>query len=219
MLYLKNITKTYSCKNKELVVIDHLTMEVAKGDFVAMVGPSGCGKSTLLLMLGGMLTPTEGEVSVDGVSLYCLTANERAEFRKKNIGFLFQTFHLIPYLTAEQNVKLPLLLSGCSEKEQNEKAEKLLKRVGLSDRMDHKPSELSVGQQQRVALARTLANDPALVLADEPTGNLDPEMSKQVISFLKELHEEGRTIVLVTHDQKIAKETKRTVTFKSSPAT
>lgn len=160
-------------------------------------------------MLGGMLTPTSGQVHLDGQSLYELPSNARATLRQQKIGFVFQTFNLIPYLTAEQNVSLPLLLKGLPEKEQKARAAHLLSRIGLSDRLDHKPSQLSVGQQQRVALARMLANDPALILADEPTGNLDPEMSQTVMQYLLEFNREGRTLVLVTHDQKIAAQADR----------
>src|SRR5262249_13938332 len=160
--------------------------------------------STLLLMLGGMLTPTFGKVLIDGESLYDRTPDAIAAFRQKKIGFVFQTFNLIPYLSSLQNVQVPLLLRGIGAKEQKEIAEYLLKRVGLADRMHHKPSELSVGQQQRIALARMLANDPSIILADEPTGNLDPEMSQTVMKFLADLNQEGRTIVMVTHDMKIA---------------
>ena len=148
-----------------------------------------------------------------GKSLYDLSVTERAAVRKKKMGFVFQTFNLIPYLTALQNVQVPLLLNGVDEKMQNNKAIVLLERMGLSKRLEHKPSELSIGQQQRVALARMLANDPEIILADEPTGNLDTETSSQVISFLNDLNKEGKTIVLVTHDMKVAGQAKRTVSI------
>lgn len=211
MLKLKNLTKTYPGKEGGVKAIDHLSLDIPQGDFAALIGPSGCGKSTLLLMLGGMLSPTEGEVLIDGQSLYDLNPNERALMRRTKIGFVFQTFNLIPYLTALQNVQVPFLLSGLNEKEQKLRAMQLLEKVGLQNRMEHKPSELSVGQQQRVALARTLANDPMIILADEPTGNLDPEMSEQVICFLQELNQEGKTIVMVTHDLIRSKQAKRTL--------
>lgn len=171
--------------------------------------PSGSGKSTLLLMLGGMLSPSGGRVYLDDQSIYDLDANGRAQLRKQKVGFVFQTFNLVPYLSAIENVQIPLYLVGSDDSSQQARAEELLTRVGLSDRMHHKPCELSVGQQQRVALARMLANDPAVILADEPTGNLDPETSQQVIDFLEEVNGEGRTIVMVTHDPRAAERAKR----------
>ena len=211
MLNVKNVSKIYKKKDEEIRAIDNVSLEIPSGDFVSIIGPSGSGKSSLLLMLGGMLSPSLGQVFIDEESLYDLKPNEIANLRQKKIGFVFQTFNLIPYLSAIQNVQVPLLLRGLNENDQMEKAVYLLKRVGLEDRLNHKPSELSVGQQQRIALARMLANDPSIILADEPTGNLDPEMSQTVIKFLTDLNQEGRTIVMVTHDMKIAKQAKRSV--------
>lgn len=211
MLKVKNVSKIYKKNAEEVKAIDNVSLEIASGDFVSIIGPSGSGKSSLLLMLGGMLTPSLGKVFIDEESLYDLTPDAIATLRQKKIGFVFQTFNLIPYLSSLQNVQVPLLLRGSDAKEQKERAEYLLKRVGLEDRMHHKPSELSVGQQQRIALARMLANDPSIILADEPTGNLDPEMSQTVIKFLTDLNQEGRTIVMVTHDMKIANQAKRKV--------
>jgi putative ABC transport system ATP-binding protein len=199
MLTMENVTKTYELRRQTVVALDDATVEIPTGDFVSIVGPSGSGKSTLLLMLGGMLSPTSGRVLINGESMYDLNTDARARLRKLNIGFVFQTFNLVPYLTALENVQIPLYLACAQGTAQTEKASALLERVGLGDRLDHKPSELSVGQQQRVALARMLANDPAVILADEPTGNLDPETSAQVIRFFEEFNEEGRTIVMVTH--------------------
>lgn len=213
MLKVKNVSKIYKKGGQEVKAIDNVSLSIPKGDFVSIIGPSGSGKSSLLLMLGGMLSPTLGQVLIDEESLYDLNPNDRACLRQKKMGFVFQTFNLIPYLSAIQNVQVPLFLSGLNEKEQRERAEILLNRVGLNDRMDHTPSELSVGQQQRIALARMLANDPAIILADEPTGNLDPEMSQHVIDFLIELNKEGKTIVMVTHDMKVAKQAKRAISI------
>lgn len=213
MLKVKNVSKIYKKQTQEVKAIDNVSLEIPSGDFVSIIGPSGSGKSSLLLMLGGMLSPSTGQVLIDEESLYDLTPNAIAALRQKKIGFVFQTFNLIPYLSAIQNVQLPLLLSGLNEKDQIAKAKHLLERVGLEDRIDHKPSELSVGQQQRIALARMLANDPSIILADEPTGNLDPAMSQIVMNFLTELNQEGRTIVMVTHDMKVAKQAKRSVTI------
>lgn len=211
MLKVKSVSKIYKKRDQEVKAIDNVSLEIPKGDFISIIGPSGSGKSSLLLMLGGMLSPSLGKVFIEDESLYDLSPNEIAALRQKKIGFVFQTFNLIPYLSALQNVQVPLLLGGLHEKEQMEKAKYLLERVGLEDRMDHKPSELSVGQQQRIALARMLANDPSIILADEPTGNLDPEMSQTVIKFLIDLNKEGRTIVMVTHDMKVANQAKRSV--------
>ncbi len=215
MLRIENAKKHYKHRGKIVAAMDDMSMDIAKGDFVSLVGPSGSGKSTLLLTLGGMLSPTEGKIYLDGISLYDLSPDARARVRKEKIGFVFQSFNLIPYLTAQENVQVPLLLNGVNEDEQKRKAVELLTRVGLGDRLDHKPSELSVGQQQRVALARVLANDPALVLADEPTGNLDPETSQQVIGFLEEINREGRTVVMVTHDPIAASKAKRTLRLEN----
>lgn len=211
MLQVKNISKVYQKNDQEVKAIDNVTLNLTNGDFVSLIGPSGSGKSSLLLMLGGMLTPTFGKVWLEGQSLYDLSAEERSPLRQKKIGFVFQTFNLIPYLSALENVQIPLLLSGLKPKEQADKATHLLEKVGLYDRMHHKPSELSVGQQQRIALARMLANDPALILADEPTGNLDPEMSQTVMNFLIDLNQQGKTILLVTHDMHVASQAKRTL--------
>jgi len=211
MLRMDGVSKNYNHRAKAVVGISGANFEIAEGDYVAVVGPSGSGKSTLLLMLGGMLSPTEGRVYLDGQSLYDLTPDRRAAVRRASIGFVFQTFNLVPYLTAAENVQIPLFLAGRGEAAQRDHATRLLERVGLGDRLDHKPSELSVGQQQRVALARVLANDPAVILADEPTGNLDPETGRQVIDFFDELNKEGRTIVIVTHDPRAAERAKTTL--------
>jgi len=200
MLVMENVTKTYQHRRATVAALDGASVTIRSGDFVSLVGPSGSGKSTLLLMLGGMLSPTSGRVLLDKQSLYDLDSNGRARLRKEKIGFVFQTFNLVPYLTAMENVQVPLFLAGLERPEQEERATTLLERVGLGDRLDHKPTELSVGQQQRVALARMLANNPQVILADEPTGNLDPETADQIIGFLEEFHDEGRTIVMVTHD-------------------
>ncbi len=215
MLRIENAKKHYKHRGQIVKAMDEMFLDVASGDFVALVGPSGSGKSTLLLTLGGMLSPTEGKVFIDGTSLYDLSPDDRARLRKQKIGFVFQSFNLIPYLTAQENVQVPLLLANMNEGEQKNRAVELLTRVGLGDRLDHKPSELSVGQQQRVALARVLANDPALVLADEPTGNLDPETSRQVLGFLEEINREGRTVVMVTHDPNAASKAKRTLRLEN----
>ncbi len=211
MLKLDCVTKQYRHRGQYVTALDNVSVTIGRGDFVSVVGPSGCGKSTLLLMLGGMLSPTSGRVVLDEQSVYDSNADERAGLRMKNVGFVFQTFNLISYLTALENVQIPMYLAGLDELEQHERAVSLLHRVGLEDRLHHKPSELSVGQQQRVALARMLANDPEVILADEPTGNLDPETSSQVIGYFEEFNQEGKTIVMVTHDPRAAARAKRTL--------
>ncbi len=200
MFRLESVSKRYYRDNEPIVALQPTSFEVKPGEFVAVVGPSGSGKTTLLSILGGMLAPTEGQIWLDGQSLYDAKPKLRAQIRQRQIGFVFQTFNLIPYLTALENVKVPMLLSGASPDLQQHQATQLLVRVGLASRLHHKPSELSVGQQQRVALARTLANDPTVILADEPTGNLDPATREQVLGFLEQFCQEGRTVIMVTHD-------------------
>jgi putative ABC transport system ATP-binding protein len=211
VLRAETISKNYDHRGRPVTALQKVSVEILEGEFLCVVGPSGSGKSTLLLTLGGMLSPSAGRVLLDGRSLYDLTPDERARLRRETIGFVFQTFNLVPYLSAVENVQIPLLLAQADEGMQRERAGFLLERVGLADRLDHKPSELSVGQQQRVALARMLANDPSVILADEPTGNLDPQTSQQVIEFLETLNEEGKTVVMVTHDHRAALNTQRTL--------
>jgi putative ABC transport system ATP-binding protein len=181
------------------------SLAIANGEFVAVVGPSGSGKTTFLSLLGGMLAPSKGKVIFAGESLYDLSAARRARLRNERIGFVFQHFNLVPWLTALENVQLPLCLFGSEADVQRARAAELLARFGLEDRLDHKPAELSAGQQQRIALARTLVMDPPLVLADEPTGSLDPDSRQVVLGALAACHREGRTIVLVTHDPAVAR--------------
>lgn len=200
MLRLEAVSKTFYRRGQAITALRPTTLEIAGGEYVAVAGPSGSGKSTLLTILGGMLAPTTGKVLLEGQSLYELSVTARTGLRGRKVGFVFQTFNLVSYLSALENVQVPLYLAGLSPCKQRERAMAVLERVGLADRVHHKPSELSVGQQQRVALARTLANNPALILADEPTGNLDPQTREQVLGLFDEFHAEGRTIVMVTHD-------------------
>jgi putative ABC transport system ATP-binding protein len=215
MLRMEAVTKIYDARGRTVAGLRSVTLDISKGDFLCVVGPSGCGKSTLLLILGGMLSPTEGRVLLDGQSLYSLSSDKRANLRREKIGFLFQTFNLVPYLSALENVQIPLVLAGLNGPCQKERAAALLQQVGLADRLDHKPSELSVGQQQRVALARMLANNPEIILADEPTGNLDPDTSEQIVALLEEINKEGRTVVMVTHDPRFAVRAKKTVRLRT----
>ncbi len=211
MFQLTDVSKRYPHKQGEVTALQPTTLRIAPREFVAVVGPSGSGKTTLLSILGGMLAPTSGRVLLEGQSVYDATTAERATLRLRKIGFVFQTFNLVPYLSALENVQVPLMLGGASAAESERRAADLLARVGLGERIHHKPSELSIGQQQRVALARTLANDPAVILADEPTGNLDPQTREQVLDFLAELSGEGRTVIVVTHDSAAAKRAGRTI--------
>jgi len=204
VLQIEEASKSYEHRGRSVVAMSRVNLCIGKGDFICIVGPSGSGKSTVLLTLGGMLSPSEGRVLLEGKSLYDLPPNDRARVRREKIGFVFQTFNLVPYLSAIENVEVPLLLARETDGDQAARAEELLRKVGLGDRLDHKPPEMSVGQQQRVALARMLANDPEVILADEPTGNLDPATSKQIIDFLAELNAEGKTIVMATHDHRAA---------------
>ncbi len=208
---LEAVSKSYMHRGRAVAALDNASLEIATGDFVAVVGPSGSGKSTLLLVLGGMLSPSMGKVFLNGRSLYELSPNQRAELRRQKVGFVFQTFNLVPYLTALENVQIPLFLAGLDGAVQKQRAAALLERVGLGDRLDHKPAELSIGQQQRVAMARVLANDPQIILADEPTGNLDPETGQQILDLLDQMNREGRTVVMVTHDPRAAARAKRTL--------
>ena len=208
MIRLENISKTYRRHGAPVIALDHCTLQIDKGEYVAVIGASGSGKSTLLAILGGMLAPTTGKMWLDGQSLYDLKLTERTRVRLRRIGFVFQTFNLVPYFTALENVQAPLYLAGVKPAEQRRQAKALLEKLGLGDRLAHRPSELSIGQQQRVALARTLANDPDVILADEPTGNLDPDTREQVLDLLDEFHQQGKTIAMVTHDPRAAKRAK-----------
>jgi putative ABC transport system ATP-binding protein len=210
MFELQEVCKSYVRRGHSITALRASSLTIPRGDYAAIVGPSGSGKSTLLSVLGGMLTPDGGKVLLDSVSIYDLPVAKRTSFRRERIGFVFQTFNLVPYLTALENVQIPLFLAGLPDDEQQVRAEALLERVGLGERLHHKPSELSTGQQQRVALARTLANDPPVILADEPTGNLDPDSRRVVLDFFDQLHAEGQTILVVTHDTFVADRAKRT---------
>jgi putative ABC transport system ATP-binding protein len=201
MLEVKDVSKIYELGCTKIVPLSEVSLSVKKGDFVAVIGPSGSGKSTLLYTIGGLLTPTKGVVSIAGISIYDLNSRERAQFRRENLGFIFQTFELLPYLTALENVMLPLHLAGASSEEQEAAATDALEKVGLSKRASHKPTELSGGEQQRVAVARGIVNNPAILLADEPTGNLDQKTGNEIMKLLCDLNEkEGLTLIFVTHD-------------------
>lgn len=200
LIQLKNLTKTYQHHDGAIHAVDNLSLDIPKGSFVTVTGASGSGKTTLLLILGGLLRPTSGQMIYNGSEINMDHDNDLADFRSKHIGFVMQSFALVPYLTAIENVMIALNVKNSNTAENRKKAFELLKWVGLEDRTTHYPKELSAGQQQRVAIARSLANKPDLLLADEPTGNLDPDLSGEILSILKEINQKQKTtVVMVTH--------------------
>ena len=214
IIHLKNIAKAYKIGTEQIHALRDVSLEINKNEYVALMGPSGSGKSTLMNMLGCLDTPTSGEYILNGISVAQMLDNELAEVRNKEIGFVFQTFNLLPRSTALDNVVLPLIYSGYSKVERLKRGKEVLEQVGLGDRIMHKPNELSGGQRQRVAIARALVNHPAIILADEPTGNLDSKTSIEIMALLEEIHKQGNTIVLVTHEEDIAQHAHRIVRLK-----
>ncbi|MEE3381731.1 MAG: ABC transporter ATP-binding protein [Succiniclasticum sp.] len=214
VIVLKDIVKTFVMGDTVLNALDHVNFSVEEGDFVAIMGPSGSGKSTMMNILGCLDRPTSGEYYLDGREVASLSDDELAKTRNKKIGFVFQNFNLLSKLTAQENVALPLVYAGVSEEERMERARKALENVGLGERLDHKPMEMSGGQRQRVAIARALINDPAIVMADEPTGNLDTKSSYEIMDIFKSLNAEGRTLVMVTHEPDIGRQTKRILVMR-----
>lgn len=211
MIKIENLSKKYNSKGNSVVALNEISLSIEKGEFISIVGPSGSGKTTLLLCMGGLIHPSVGKVNIDGASIYDLDIKERANFRLRNLGFVFQTFNLIPYLTALENVQIPLSLAGNTNGNQTERATELLEKLGLGDRLNHKPRELSIGQQQRVAIARALANNPKIIMADEPTGNLDPNTTNETVAYLNLLNQTGITVVMVTHNPGVAERAQRTL--------
>lgn len=212
MITLTNLNKIYRTKEIETQALENINLTIDAGEFVSIMGPSGCGKSTLLNIIGLLDSPTSGQLYLDGVEVSSLSDKVMAKLRNRKLGFVFQNFHLIPALNVLDNVELPLLYrSGVSASERRKKATAVLEKVGLSHRMKHFPTQLSGGQCQRVAIARALIGEPAILLADEPTGNLDSKMGAEIIDILTQLHHEGATIVMVTHDESIAEKTNRII--------
>ncbi len=211
LIQLSDVQKTYGKETGQVRALKSVDLEIAKGEYVSILGPSGSGKSTLLQILGCLDKPTQGTYRLEGTAVHQLDRNGLADVRNRSIGFVFQRFHLLPRATALENVALPLRFAGKDSAARHQRAKRLLEQVGLEDRMNHRPSELSGGQQQRVAIARALANEAPLLLADEPTGNLDSQSGKEIIQLLEKLHAEGRTIILVTHDEQLAQRTHRTI--------
>lgn len=215
LIQARNLTKMYGKGDAAVVALDHVDMSVNPSEFVAVMGPSGCGKSTLLHLLGGLDRPTEGEVSIDGKTLSSLSDNALTQIRRRKIGFVFQFFNLIPILSAVDNAALPLLLDGKNSGAAKEKAAEWLRQVGLGERLNNRPDQLSAGQQQRVAISRALITEPMLILADEPTGNLDTRASDEIAALLQQAAKEwGRAVLMVTHDPRIAAYADRIVFLK-----
>ena len=214
LIKLRNLSKTYQIGHNEIEALKKVNLLIQNGEFVAIMGPSGSGKSTLMNLLGCLDKPSSGEYTLDDNIINKLDSNKLAEIRNRKIGFVFQNFNLLARTTAMENVEIPLIYSGISYKERQEKAIKKLNLVGLEDRIHHKPNQLSGGQQQRVAIARALVNEPVVVLADEPTGALDSKTGEEIMSIFHKLNKSGITIILVTHEIDIASHAKRIITFK-----
>ena len=211
ILSMKNIIKSYYLGEEEQVILKGINLNINRGEFVSILGPSGSGKSTMMNIIGCLDKASSGQYVLSGRDIKDLDENKLAEIRSKEIGFIFQSFQLLPRLTALQNVELPMIYSGVSPVKRKEIARKMLDRVGLSERLNHYPNQLSGGQQQRVAIARAISTNPTILLADEPTGALDQSTGHQVMRLFKELHAEGRTIIMITHDENIAKQATRIV--------
>ncbi len=214
VIHLENIKKSYFMGSQELKVLKGLSLDIFSNEYVALMGPSGSGKSTLMNIIGCLDTPTDGTYILNGRDVSKMEDNALAEVRNTEIGFVFQQFNLLPRLTALENVALPLIYAGMSQKLRNEKAMHVLEMVNLTDRSHHKPNELSGGQSQRVAIARALVNDPSIILADEPTGNLDSVTSQEIMSIFDEIHDNGNTVILITHEEDIAGHSHRLIRLR-----
>lgn len=214
MIKLVNVCKTYKQGTREVHALQNISFSIQKGDFLSIMGPSGSGKSTLLNLIGGLDQSTTGEIFIDGIPLHGISDDELTLIRRKRVGFIFQFFNLLPILTALENVGLPLLIDGISFSRIKEKAIHLLEEVGMGERTEHRPEQLSGGEMQRVAISRALITDPAVLLADEPTGNLDSHTSEEIFMLLKRLNENGQTIVMVTHNPRAAEYGSRLITLK-----
>lgn len=214
IIHLENISREYKVGAETIHALRSITLDISKNEYVALMGSSGSGKSTLMNILGCLDTPSAGNYELNGIAVSGMTDNDLAEVRNKQIGFVFQTFNLMPRSTALENVALPLVYAGVAKEERLERAEKVLRNVGLGDRIHHKPNELSGGQRQRVAVARALVNNPSIILADEPTGNLDSKTSIEIMALFEEIHSNGNTIIVVTHEEDIARYAHRIVRIK-----
>ena len=214
IIRLENISREYKVGTETIHALRSITLDISKNEYVALMGSSGSGKSTLMNILGCLDTPSAGHYELNGIAVSGMTDNDLAEVRNKQIGFVFQTFNLLPRSTALENVALPLVYAGVAKEERLERADKVLRNVGLGDRIHHKPNELSGGQRQRVAVARALVNNPSIILADEPTGNLDSKTSIEIMALFEEIHSNGNTIIVVTHEEDIARYAHRIVRIK-----
>lgn len=214
ILSIRGVTKTYHLEEEDLQVLKGINLDIEKGEFVSIIGPSGSGKSTLMHIIGLLDNPTTGQVILEGQDVARMSEKELAKVRNKHIGFVFQQYNLLARTSALENVELPMFYGGIPIQERQERAMNLLKLVGLEERMHHKPNQLSGGQQQRVAVARALAMDPLILLADEPTGNLDSKTGEEIMKLFHELNKKGNTIILVTHDQTVARQAKRIINIK-----
>jgi putative ABC transport system ATP-binding protein len=214
LVELRNVSKIYRLGGEEIRALDNLDLDIEAGEFISIIGPSGSGKSTLMHILGCLDSPTHGTIKLDGMMIHHATVSELAVIRNRKIGFVFQFFNLLPKLTVEENVELPMIYSGANARDRRKAAAEVLKLVGLDNRSKHRPSQLSGGQQQRVAIARALVNNPKIVFADEPTGNLDSHTGEAILDLFRKLSQEGRTIALVTHDPEIAAVTPRRIEIR-----
>jgi len=214
IISVDKLRKTYIMGTEKVHALQSITVDINKNEYVALMGPSGSGKSTLMNLLGCLDTPTEGKYTLNGTDVSEMEDGDLAEVRNKEIGFVFQTFNLLPRLSSLENVALPLVYSGMSKKKRLEQAQKALESVGLGDRVHHRPNELSGGQRQRVAIARAIVNNPAIILADEPTGNLDTKTSIEIMAIFEEIHKKGNTIILVTHEPDIAEHAHRIIRLR-----
>ncbi len=214
LVELRDVTKIYRLGGEEIRALDGVTLDIHAGDFISIIGPSGSGKSTLMHILGCLDSPTGGTICLDGTMIHDATPRQLAQIRNRQIGFVFQFFNLLPKFNVLQNVELPMLYSGTPGRERHERAMEALKQVGLQDRSKHRPSQLSGGQQQRVAIARALVNNPKIIFADEPTGNLDSHTGERILELFHTLSQQGRTIILVTHDPEIAAVTPRRIEIR-----
>ncbi|MFK5981320.1 MAG: ABC transporter ATP-binding protein [Flavobacteriaceae bacterium] len=211
VIKIRSIVRNFPLGQEIVKVLKGIDLDIERGEYVALMGPSGSGKSTLMNLLGCLDTPTAGTYELNGKDVSNMTQDELAEIRNKEIGFVFQTFNLLPRTTALDNVALPMIYAGANKEERKKRAEQVLEDVGLADRMDHKPSQLSGGQRQRVAVGRALINKPSIILADEPTGNLDSQTSLEIMALFKDIHDQGNTVIIVTHEEDIAKHTHRII--------
>ncbi|MEZ4803425.1 MAG: ABC transporter ATP-binding protein [Gelidibacter sp.] len=214
VIHIRNIVRNFQMGHEVVHVLKGIDLDIQRGEYVAIMGPSGSGKSTLMNLLGCLDTPTSGQYILNGKDVSQMSDDDLAEIRNKEIGFVFQTFNLLPRTTAIENVALPMIYAGASKSDRTERAKEVLESVGLGDRMDHRPNELSGGQRQRVAVGRALVNKPSIILADEPTGNLDSKTSLEILQLFDQIHQAGNTVIVVTHEEDVAERAKRVIRLR-----